>query len=309
MRHRKIRRQLVLFLYGELDSDRQRAVIDHLKQCADCRAELEDLRSFHGLADRVAPSVPESLLREARSQLRGALSARSERSPSWSLRRRFFSGWTFGVAAAAGLACLALGFFVGRFLWEAPGAAPPEALAQVLEDPQIALSNVRFVSGDPDGEMEIAFDAVRPLRLKASADDPLMRRVLSQTLLSSLNPGVRMRAVGLIGQQRKKMDDEVKQALIRAAKWDENSGVRRRALTVLRDLAVDRDVKEALLHVLLHDENPGLRVAAIGALEASARQGEAVDPTLLRLVEAKNETEPNDFVRLRTQAYLEEVRF
>src|SRR5438067_251394 len=64
-------------------------------------------------------------------------------------------------------------------------------------------------------------------------------------------------------------DQQVRQALIAAARQDQNPAVRMKALESLRDASADDDVRQALLDALQHDANPGVRVEAVNVLVGS----------------------------------------
>ncbi len=310
MRHEKYRQWLLLSLYEELDSRRERHLEQHLKQCSACRLERDELRGFHALVDEARWETDASLLNEARAQLRGALRSelRPDGSDRWGGWLAFLHGFGFRhalVGSGCGLAGLAVGFL----LFRAPAPAGVGA-GQFADFSTAGVANVEFVDADAsDGQVEITFDAVRPVRLKGNVNDPMIQKALAQTLLNGSNAGLRMQALGLLGDKPKTIDHQVKLALIRSMKFDENTGVRKRALNALSETVFDKEVKEALLHVLLHDENPGMRVAAISALDAEAGRGPSVDPTLLKKLEDKLDSEKNDYIRLRSKAFLEEVRF
>ena len=59
----------------------------------------------------------------------------------------------------------------------------------------------------------------------------------------------------------------------------------------------------------MNDENAGMRVAAINALEAAVDQQWTIRPELLDALQHRIQEEENNFVRLRTKAFLEEVRY
>jgi hypothetical protein len=104
-------------------------------------------------------------------------------------------------------------------------------------------------------------------------------------------------------------DPEVKRALILSLKFDDNTGVRTKALEALQGLVEDPAVREAMLYVLINDQNPGMRVSAIGILEKSPSREWQSDDELLDLLEQRLDKEQNKFVRLRSKAFLQEVRF
>jgi hypothetical protein len=95
---------------------------------------------------------------------------------------------------------------------------------------------VRFVNSNPNtGEVEFSFDAVKPVYMKGSVNDPDVQKILAYALLNEQNPGVRLRSVDVIGSEHLKStgsEVEIKWALIAALKSDDNPGVRKEALAV-----------------------------------------------------------------------------
>jgi HEAT repeat protein len=58
----------------------------------------------------------------------------------------------------------------------------------------------------------------------------------------------------------------VRDALLTAARKDQNPAVRLKALEALRDSASEDEVRAALFDALKHDSNPGVRVEAVNLL-------------------------------------------
>jgi len=93
---------LILFFYGELDAAERLQVEGHLKGCASCRNELEQLRTFLEILPKnqlnISPQEIVSFNEKVNRQLR--------RRP-----RRSFSpvmGWSLGAAAIAALLLLTM---------------------------------------------------------------------------------------------------------------------------------------------------------------------------------------------------------
>lgn len=308
MRHEKYREWLTLSLYGELEPERGRRLERHLETCPACRDELAELREFHEWADEAKIEPGPELLNQARAQFRGALLAERQREGKSAPRGGWFGGWSLWAPPSLLAAfCMLAGLGLGFLLFRSPASPVPQPGSASPSD--FRVDNVRWTEAG-DGEIELRFDAVRPVTLKGNVDEPRIQKVLSKALLESVNPGLRMRAVGAIGEgQSQVLDREVKAALIQTMRFDENTGVRRRALNALTQTAIDRDTKEAFLQVLLHDENAGLRMAAIAALEAADGKSPGVDPELLRMLEDRLDSEKNDYIRLRTKAFLQEAQY
>ena len=77
MNHNEIKKWIRLSLYGELTNEEQSELELHLKDCDECRNELEQQRNLLSLISDKKNEVDDNLLMEARAQLRGAI--RNER--------------------------------------------------------------------------------------------------------------------------------------------------------------------------------------------------------------------------------------
>src|SRR2546422_11604092 len=103
------------------------------------------------------------------------------------------------------------------------------------------------------------------------ADDGDMRSVLTYVVASGerFDAGVRLDCLEALKAASR--DQQVRQALIAAARKDQNPAVRMKALESLREASSDDDVRQALLDALRHDANPGVRVVAghvpVGSLQ------------------------------------------
>jgi anti-sigma factor RsiW len=103
---RGIRERLGRYFDGELTPSERRSVEDHLEQCSQCRASLEEIREISGIFRKGMPAPPAPLdltrriMVRAQAQIDGAL-------PSWR-SLPFWRDWSLslrlaalGVAAAA----------------------------------------------------------------------------------------------------------------------------------------------------------------------------------------------------------------
>ncbi len=301
MRHAKYRQWLSLSLFGELSMKEQEILEAHLAECDSCRAEELELKEMLRAVKSQLPEPPLQLVREARAQLRGALRAEPMRSGAAQTSWRSRVGIPLALAAS-----LAAGLFLGRVLLP----ADPNVITADYFGGDTGLANIQFLDSDEaDGQLEVSFDAVRRVRLKAPPSDPRVQAVLLEAIRRGDNPGTRIRAVAAVEEDiRPRHNQAVKQALMEALA-DENVGVRRRALAVLQSMPRDQEIRQALIEVLIHDQNAGLRIAAINALESDALAQGPLDQETLRQLEQRLNTENNDFIRLRSEAWLEEVRF
>lgn len=326
MKHKEYREWLQLFVADELNSDQERLLQDHLGQCGECRAELDELQKLVDVfAARKAEEPSDQLLVEAREGLSEAIRTEARRSalaglPKHTLGSRgVMRGWSawFGGArfAISGAVAIAVGVLIGYLAFgrgDTPAPVPaPYDLTQVdhaLGQPVIA--NVRFVNtAAQNGEFEVQYDLVRPVRLRTKADDQRMQRVLAHALLNGENPGIRLQAINALESEISRTQDPlVKTALINTLKSDPNVGVRKQSLLVLQGLPFDNDIKKACLYVLANDENPGMRVASINVLSGATLEGYAVAGDVYNVLNATLEEEDEPFLRARSSVFIEEVK-
>jgi hypothetical protein len=312
MEHEHYRQNLSLLLYGELGKSEETELREHMKSCATCAREFEELEMLFSTIDSANfPKASEPLLQEARMELRAAL--RLERSKKtwkdiWTER---IQGWLpiFRITFAS-LASLALGIFIGYKAISPQNNVPGEKTSVENHQPgpemtgDTQITNVKFQDSDTgDGQIEFTFEAVRPMKYKGSINNPSIQKVLTYALVNEQNPGVRLHAVNALSAKRlHEPDPQVKRALIEALTKDENPGVRKEALSALQKFDVDEDIKKAYLYVLVHDTNPGLRVEAIKSMENERLMDQEVVSVLKGM-----QTDENEFVRLNAKRLVQEV--
>ncbi len=298
MEHDQYSEWLQLSVFDELDKDRTLLLEEHIQSCDSCQLEKEELSlMLESITASGAGEPTDTALANARQQLGAALwnepridAVGAETGRRESILSRWFGagrqapgsahrgGWFQGYRLAlAGTAMICVGFLAGFLVFGGvqPVSQPPEIVAPANES-FANVSNVQFLNADAsDGEIELLYDQVRPMRLKAGMDDQRMRRLLAQAILTGSNPGVRLKAINAFetGEHSTPLGD-VKQAFLGALISDPNAGVRRQALLALQELPYDDVIKETLMYVLAHDENPGLRVAAMNYLTAFTVDGD-----------------------------------
>ena len=317
MNHDDFRELMLLSATGPLDGDEQAVLDRHLLTCEECRVELARLRRLNDAVDlRRNVVVPDDrLLQEARQELRIALRkehARTLHTPWWRLLLPDNSGMRYALGGAF---LLAVGFLTGWLIFPGPGqrtatgiAAREAGTVQPLEE-ETRISNVRFLdTGRVNGEVSFTFDAVTPVHMRGSVDDPAIQKVLTHAMLNEDNAGVRLRAVSAMSMPTgQRTDKEVKTALIRTLRNDDNAGVRREALHALRRLPFDEEIKKALLQTLMNDNNPGLRVAAINGLDSTVSASGHPDDEILNVLKQKAMTDQNNYIRIKARAVLLEA--
>jgi hypothetical protein len=308
MNHQQWKEWVNLLAYEELDAERKRLTEEHMKDCVSCREEWDQLKRLHRVMDDHAVQIPtEKLLNEARQELRAALRYERNRPTASSRLRELFSSFVPSFRTVMGFAAmLVVGLFVGRMM--APTRTimvPTQPETAAVDTSNLDISNIRFVDADPsDGQIEFAYDAVKPMRVKGPVNDTKIQQLLTYALEREQNPGVRLRAVNTVGAHKKVCaDPKVKEELISTLKQDSNDGVRKEAMAVLKTLPFDQEIQDAFVYVLQRDANPALRIEAIKSLEDKKVQ----DQEIITVLKEKSESDDNSYIRRRAKDFLQEV--
>ncbi len=316
MNHNEYKKWIQLSLYGELSGEENLKLQQHLSGCEDCRKELEEQKNLLSvLTERDKLKVDDKLLSDARAQLRGAL--KNEREKKYSATR--FADILIGFisspyrAALAGAAILAIGFFFGFLLFNSSAEVKYIATNQnnnevSFTDSGVIIKNIRFVDSDAtDGEIEFTFDAVKTISLKGKVDDPKIQSILTYSMLNDMNPGSRLNSINAMATDKVlQYDTEVTDALVTVLMNDENPGVRREALQVLKKLPFTEKIKRAYLYVITSDSVSGLRIDAINALAEAIKQGSSLSGSEVDLFRNKLQTDNNNYIRFKAKTILQE---
>ena len=315
MNHNKIKKWIRLSLYGELTNEEQSVLELHLKDCDECRNELEQQRNLLSLISDKKNEIDNKLLMEARAQLRGAIRNERQHKGYFDNVMQYLNDLTTIPfrAVLSGAALLVIGFFVGYLFYGSstidPNKLPDRTNNQfsVFQD-DVTISNINFIDSDPsDGEVEFTFVAMKPVYLKGRVDDPKIQSILTYSMLNGQNPGTRFNSINAMYSERPiKFDKDVKDALITVVMTDENPGVRREALKLMKKLPYDEALKQAFIYVLTTDTSSGLRIEAINALVDAGKKGFTLNKNEIDLFKQKLQTDDNSYIRYRTKTILQE---
>jgi hypothetical protein len=275
---------IVLLNYGELPDELAGVLEQHLMGCVDCTEELESFRSFE---DRLAitPVLEPSpnLLAQSRMRLDDALDLIPPHGFLTQLRINFYR-WVGNVQSAPALATLLLGvgflsgIFVNRYQVASTPKPPGGGVVVTIAHPaEGVIANVTGVVQTPNSELvQVNYNKIVPESREGSLDDPEIRKLLLVGTNPAANPGVRMNAVSLLTDECKaghacqptSDDNGVRHALMVSLRYDEDAGVRMKALEGLEKfVGQDQHVRDAVLEAVAHDSDARVRRAAIGLLE------------------------------------------
>jgi HEAT repeat protein/putative zinc finger protein len=344
---------LVFYVCEELSESERELIRTHLAYCNACSEQLAEEKEFQSALSSAPQSADEFdasgiLLSQCRSELAEALDDLSApplqehwRPFGW-LRR-----WMALRPAWSGALLLLVGVLAGAQLvpWlrqnssntgQAMNVRAPQPLTlDQLSNMVVSGVNISPSPGSDSPTVQLQGSAEQPMVLTGNADDSRMRQVLTYVVQNSaqFDAGVRLDCLEALKAAAR--DEQVRGALLNAARKDHNPAVRMKALEALRDAAGDDDVRQALLDTLEHDTNPGVRVEAVNLLvgsldgevpgastapeapEAPALAGTSAprapgeeDPSLAHVVQVLQELQrrdPSRYVRLRSAAALRQI--
>ncbi len=305
------RKNLALFLYGELSFDEEELVEVHIDECVGCRQALAREKALFAALDSVELAPSAEALAESRAELRSRLALIGQptgmspvRGSGWwdKIREGFTIHFHFapGIAQVAGAAAmLALGFLTARV---APNSFLGNLRSAGMVEP--ATSRVRYVEPVSPGRVQIVLDETRQRVLSGSVDDEAIQRLLLTAAKDPSDAGLRVESVDLL--KNNSQSAEIRKALVYSLEHDPNAGVRLKALDGLKQFAQDPDTRQALTQVLLKDDNPGVRTQVIDLLvqkNSDQRRTDAMVGVLQELLEK----EDNGYIRMRCQKVLQEM--
>ncbi len=326
MEHQKYKEWIKLSFYDELGKNEQEQLEKHLLICPECKTEFEEqskLASFLS-KEEVKGNIESDrqLLSEARRELRAALRVEREKK---SFGGNFFNQLISFLTtpykfALSGAAVLLIGFLVGYFVFNS--STKTSGISSIIpidntvqnasnvsfSQDNVQITNIHFVNKNPEsGDIEFTFDAVKPMRMKGNINDRQIQNILTYSMVNGQNPGIRLNSINVMSENKKaNYDNDIKEALVRVVKFDENPGVRREAIKLLNKFPYDDEIKHAYLYVLSNDTTSGMRIEAINSLFQAKKDGYQFDDQELNIFKKKIETDNNNYIRYRAKTVLQE---
>lgn len=315
MNHKYFQNLLYLSFTGEISDKLREELKTHLLTCSTCRNEQEQLgfikeHLYAGKADE----IPDNFLADARMELKRKLIKESRKGNKLiefpeKIKEFFSVNYKYVINGAV---CAAAGIVAGFLLFKqpVPETAFTENISAASEIPGDVsyIRNIHLIDVDPgDDKIEFSFEAVTNVRMSGSVSDEKMRSILMYAVMNGKNPGVRLNSLNALNAAVSgSYDNEIKDAIISAVKYDDNPGVRREALKVLKNFPFDQDVKRAYLFSILNDTSSAIRIEAINELIESSNKGTSLSSEDKNLFRDKLLDDDNSYIRMRAKAVLEE---
>jgi len=288
---------LVLYIYDELADDARFEMENHIRNCAGCREELESVSALkQDMSAMPVLEISPNLLAASRMQLQESLEHAEQNRSGWGMFIFDFAGWMNQIKLAPALtaALLMIGFAGGTITtWKVAGSKAPENIVSPDQPKQdLSVATIESILTDPTSHnVTIKYDTLHPQTLVGSADDPRIQQLLLLATHSNRDSDVRLDSIDLLKAHAG--DNDVRDALVSALRYDKNPGVRLKALDGLKGyVRNDVHVRDAVLEALLHDDNSGVRAEAIGLLDPVK-----ADSSIREALEVLAKRDPNQFIR------------
>jgi hypothetical protein len=326
--------RMVAEAYGELADEQTRELERHRSDCAECRAEWEQLLELKVLMDANPVLEPDAnLVARSRQKLEEALDALPPRRwYEWlgqKMRNNFANLRAAPVAAclllAAGAGAGGLGSYelvqyrvthpeVIQTAQSMQPEAQPAATATV-EAPiadvaaPAEIANISSIVRQPNSHtIEVHYNQMVPQRVTGSLDDPAIRQLLMLAAQNSASAGVRNDSVELLAAECRAGHScraaGIRDALMVTLRYDKNAKVRQKALHGLEPyVAEDVRVRDAVLGALMNDSDAQIRNAAISIL--GPVEG---DTSVRQVLHSVANTDRNPYIRNVSRQVLDNVQ-
>jgi hypothetical protein len=346
---------LVFYVCDEVSEKGRKQIEAHLASCETCSAQIAEERKLQevmlaGLQPADELDSAGVLLAQCRSELAEKLDDLSAPPvqehwrpfgwlrrwmalrPVWSGAALVFFGILFGTQIIPWLQSVNPNSTTGQAVNVMAG---PKLSDDQLSKMAVAGINFSPSSGSAPGTVQLQLSAEQPMVLSGNVDDSDMQRVLAYVVENGerFDAGVRLDCLDALKAGVR--DEQVRRALITAARQDQNPAVRMKALESLRDVAADDAVRQVFLESLEQDVNPGVRVEAVNLLVRSLEHATSDSPALapkapetpnpspsvqpvpsvndpsvqrvIRVLGQLQRRDPNRYVRLRSAAALRQI--
>jgi hypothetical protein len=296
--------RIVMAAYAELPDAQAHELEVHLRGCAECQQERDQIEALKLLSAALPVEEPSAnLVARSRLRLDEALDTLPPRrwwqQMGTRMRVSLASLQSAPVAASllllAGLAAGSVGGYklalahasvkvaslsaepvIAAAAVPATGKALPVALKKTAqpqaEGPSTVAEISEIVRQPGSNQVEVRFNALVPQRVKGSLNDPAIRQLLMMASEQAPSEGVRNNSVDLMATACRSdhgcSQEGMLEALMVALRYDQNPAVREKALEGLEPfVAEDVRVRNAVLETLLNDSDPGVRTVSINALQ------------------------------------------
>ncbi len=305
---KEIKRLLGMLQSGEISQTESDQLEEYVSKYPEYRDLIQIHRKLSG-GEFPAPDPDTARFSQMRAEVFRKIRLREQRVPG--LFQEFFEkikSYAMRPEMAVAALTLIIGFLLGRALPPDQETLTSNIIDQIsslatkntkLEDVQKSpylYTNVRYEDID-ENTVSLSFDVTTHLNITSKKDDPLVRDVMAQTLLSSSNIGSELKA---ISYTRGIVDPKLKEALIFSMLKTPILAIRLKAMSRLIEYKNDQNIHNAFLKVLREEESVKMRLLAIDYLT-----GEQMSPNTLQQALNESEVPQSPAVMIKMRNYLD----
>ena len=239
MKSEHIKHILPEYLNGDLDSDTQKEVKNHLEKCERCRHELDQYKVLENLFEKEEEIAP-----SARLQERFSVMLKEEKAKIRSGHHYFSLRRAFQIAAA--ITALFLSFQAGRLLeQDNSGVIVADVEKEVETEKRIAMLSLMT-----DESASKRIQGISYFEEAKELDEGILK-VLINKMLYDENTNVRLAAVEALGNFGN--SEEVKKNLVTALKTEKDPVIQ---ITLIRSLVKikEKEAVEPMKKLLQNEE-------------------------------------------------------
>jgi hypothetical protein len=185
---KKYREKIILHLYGELNEEDTKKLLEHVKECVECTEDLAYTEKvFHVLDETKTTKIPEAQWERSWNTINTEIKKRQSKQKS------FLSFPKWGYAAAAMILVFLVGLYIGRiaFLPSQSKGAPLEGtqsawdptLQEHLESLKpVLVEYANYTGSEEKGTITMDKELVRSL---------IIQNILLKRMIAEKNPSVK----------------------------------------------------------------------------------------------------------------------
>ncbi len=260
---------------GTIDENENKDLQKHLSQCAGCR-QLVKIHTTMEKSTLMPPVVEAEEFFQMRQKVLSDIRTNREKAINWLILwqniKSMLAHPALGYATAAVL--------LAALIFNKPAddtsmlvnednlvhsinqiAAQNTSLSEVRNSPY-SYSDIS-IRQQQNGSVLLGFNLSTRVTTEARPDDPIVRELLAQSLVSDEPISSRLRA---IKYSESLSDSKVQEALTYTVLNDQNAAVRLKAMNALTGTESNESVREIMLHILQNEKSVQMRLLAIDYL-------------------------------------------
>jgi hypothetical protein len=260
---------------GDINKNEHAELLQHIDSCSECTRLYSTNKALLQMNKPIDP-VSKNEFNTLRLKVIEKINQQNEKSFAIKVQKiidtmmEYFKKPEYALAAIT----LIVGFFLGRalppdengiaggFLKQISSIAEQNTYLSDTQKSSYRFSNVSLKEMD-NNKISMSFDVSTSLDFVRQKDDPLVKEILTQTMLETENVGTNLKA---ISYSESILDNKIKQALIYSMLNAPVTAVRLKSMEGLLKYKIDPELQEAFLKVLSEEETIKMNLLAIDYL-------------------------------------------